>query len=93
MDAWSLPLQILAIRNGKVERFLEDPMLTIAAVLLIVVSVGYVVVTRMIVRRYRRAYIRSRRERARLAAQGIPQSSGPRIDVVRPPRDIWSLPP
>jgi hypothetical protein len=71
-----------AIRNSKVDEFLSDPTLTIAAVLLIVVSIGWVVVTRLIVRRYRKAYMRARQYSAR-----------PRVDVVRPPRDIWSFPP
>jgi hypothetical protein len=84
-----LPLEIAAagLRNRQVDRFLEDPALTIAAVLLVVVSIGYIVVTRLIVRRYRKAYIRSRQQRARAASQP------PRMDVVRPPRDIWSYPP
>jgi hypothetical protein len=72
----------LAIRNSKVDQFLADPTLTVAAVLLIVVSIGWVVVTRLIVRRYRRAYMRARQAQVR-----------PKIDVIQPPRDIWSYPP
>jgi hypothetical protein len=57
----------------------KDPALTVACVLLIVVSVGWVVITRMIVRRLKRAARRGRR----IA----------RIDAVESPRDIWSFPP
>jgi hypothetical protein len=81
---WALALGELAIRNSKVDQFLEDPTLTIAAVLLIVVSIGWVIVTRLIVRRYRRAYLRSRRTAS---------AARTRVDVVQPPRDIWSYPP
>lgn len=56
-----------------------DPALTVACVLLIVVSVGWVVVTRIHVRRLKKAARRG----ARVA----------RIDVVRDPKDIWSYPP
>jgi hypothetical protein len=68
-----------ALRPSEVDRFeelLEDPVLSVACVLLIVVSVGWVVITRLIVRRRRRAALRGRP-----------------VDSVRPPRDIWSLPP
>jgi ATP/ADP translocase len=62
-----------------VTEFLADPMLTVACVLLIVVSIGWIVVTRLIVREYRRAAARQRRR--------------PPVDVTRPARDIWSFPP
>lgn len=56
-----------------------DPALTVACVLLIVVSVGWVVVTRIHVRRLKKA-----------ARRGVRVA---RIDVVREPKDIWSYPP
>ena len=61
--------------------FLVDPSLTIACVLLVVVSVGWIVVWRRILRDMRRA------------ASRRPASRAPKTDVVRPPRDIWSYPP
>lgn len=56
----------------------EEPALTVACVLLIVCSVGWLVVSRLIVRQIKRAA---------LLAQAAP------LDVVRPPKDIWSYPP
>ena len=56
----------------------EEPALTVACVLLIVVSVGWIVVARLIVRQIRKAALRAR--------------AAP-LDVVRPPKDIWSYPP
>lgn len=61
------------------EEFLSDPILTVACVMLIVVSIGWVLISRLIVRNLRRAAIRGRRSR--------------RIDAMRPERDIWSMPP
>lgn len=59
--------------------FMRDPTLTIACVLLVVVSVGWVVVTRIIVRRMKRAAIR-----------GVRSVS---TDAIRPAKDIWTIPP
>ncbi len=56
----------------------EEPALTVACVLLIVASVGWIVMSRLIVRQIRRAALR---------AQAAP------LDVIRPPKDIWSYPP
>lgn len=71
----------LAATARDIGELFADPALTVACVLLIVVSVGYVVVTRLIVRRLKKAARRGRR------------AAGPRIDVVRDPKDIWSYPP
>ena len=71
-----LPLAATARDLGELFR---DPALTVACVLLMVVSIGWVIVTRLIVRDLKKA---ARKGRA-----------VPRIDVVRPPRDIWSYPP
>jgi len=58
---------------------MRDPTLTVACVLLVVVSVGWVVVTRLIVRQMKRAALRGVRS--------------PVADTIRPARDIWSIPP
>ncbi len=59
--------------------FLSDPILTVACVMLIVVSVGWVVISRLIVRNLRRAALKRRRSR--------------RVDAIGSDRDIWSMPP
>jgi hypothetical protein len=69
----------LAQSAKSIDELLSDPALTVACVLLIVVSIGWVVISRMIVRRLKRAAKRGQK----LA----------RIDVVQNPRDIWSYPP
>ena len=63
--------------DGGLEQFGTDPLLTLACVALIVVSVAWIVVSPAIYRNLRRAA-----ERAEL-----------KIDSVRPPRDIWKSPP
>lgn len=72
------PLQ-LAQKIDPLEEFLSDPILTVACVMLIVVSIGWVLISRLIVRNLRKAALRGRRSR--------------RIDAVRSERDIWSIPP
>ncbi len=57
----------------------REPELTVASVLLIVVSIGWLVIARLVVRNLRRAAAQGRRSRT--------------IDAARPPRDIWSMPP
>ena len=69
----------LAATADQIGELFKDPALTVACVLLIVVSVGWVVITRVIVRRLKRAARRGQRVA--------------RIDVVQNPRDIWSYPP
>ena len=64
----------------QIAEFLRDPVLTVACVLLIVVSIGWIIVTRLIVRSYRKALL------------GISKPS-PQVEAIRPPRDIWSIPP
>jgi hypothetical protein len=73
-----MPLALAATARAITELF-ADPVLTIACVFLIVVSTGWIVVTRLIVRDLRKAALKGRRV--------------PRIDVVAPPRDIWAYPP
>lgn len=67
----------LAQNRDSLDEFLSDPILTMACVLLIVVSLGYIVVTRLIVRMYKKA---ARRDRMR-------------AEQIRSERDIWSYPP
>ena len=69
----------LAQRSDPLEEFLSDPILTVACVMLIVVSIGWVLISRLIVRNLRKAALRGRRSR--------------RVDAVRSERDIWSIPP
>lgn len=59
--------------------FMRDPVLTVACVLLVVVSLGWVVVTRLIIHRMKRAAKRGDRS--------------PATDAIRPAKDIWTLPP
>ena len=63
----------------RLEEFLADPSLTIACVMLIVVSIGWVVISRLIVRNLRKAAMQGRRSR--------------RIEAARPGKDIWTMPP
>jgi hypothetical protein len=70
---------VLAATARAITELFADPVLTIACVFLIVVSVGWIVVTRLIVRGLRKAATKGRRV--------------PRIDVIAAPRDIWSYPP
>lgn len=61
------------------EEFAQDPLLTVASVLLIVVSIGWVVVSRLVSRNLRRRAAQTRRPAKKGAA--------------RPARDIWADPP
>lgn len=74
-----MPPLHLAQKIDPLDEFLSDPILTVACVMLIVVSLGWVLISRLIVRNLRKAALRGRRSR--------------RIDAMRPERDIWSLPP
>lgn len=69
----------LALRSDPLDEFLSDPILTVACVMLIVVSIGWVLISRLIVRNLRKAAMRGRRTR--------------RVDAIRSERDIWSMPP
>lgn len=75
--------------SDRLDEFLAEPALTIACVMLIVVSVGWVVISRLIVRNLRRQALRRRplprrvKEPARTAE----------LEAVRPARDIWTMPP
>lgn len=69
----------LAQRGDRLHEFLSDPSLTVACVMLIVVSAGWVIISRLIVRNLKRAARRGIRSR--------------RVDAMRSSRDIWSYPP
>jgi hypothetical protein len=72
------PVILLAKDGPGLREFLSDPSLTVACVLLIVVSVGWVVVTRMILHDLNSAAYRRR---------------GTQPREPKPVRDIWSSPP
>ena len=72
---------ILLAKARHFGEFARDPVLTVACVLLIVVSAGWVVITRLISRNLRRALLRRQQAERRVR--------GP----VRTSRDIWSEPP
>ena len=59
--------------------FFRDPILTVACVLLVVVSLGWIVVTRLILRHFKKA-----------ARRGV---KGRVADAATTPRDIWNVPP
>jgi hypothetical protein len=69
----------LAQRGDRINEFLSDPTLTVACVLLLVVSIGWIVVSRLIVRNLRKAALRGIRNK--------------RVEAMRPSRDIWTMPP
>ncbi len=70
---------LTAAAKRQLLEFFRDPSLTVACVLLVVVSVGWIVVTRLIVHRMKRA-----------ARRGV---KSPATDTIRPAKDIWSIPP
>lgn len=65
------------LAQGSFEELVRDPILTVACVLLIVVSLAWIVVSRLIARNLKRAALRRR----------------PRPGTYRAPRDIWNYPP
>ena len=69
---------LLAAKAGRFAEFTEDPILSVAAFLLIVVSVAWIVVARMISHNLRRAAALKARRTGRRTA---------------PPRRMWNEPP
>ena len=71
----------LAARDGGLEKrldeFGQEPILTLASIALIAISIAWLIVARLISRNLKRA------------AERAPS----KVDQVRPPRDIWSKPP
>lgn len=69
----------LAATADQIGELFKDPALTVACVLLVVVSIGWILVSRMIVRRMKKAAKRG---------QHIAQRQ-----LVQSPKDIWKFPP
>ena len=67
-----------ALQVQPLEEFAQDPLLTVASVLLIVVSVGWIVVSRLVSRNLRKTAARAR---------------APKKGPARPAKDIWADPP
>ena len=67
----------LAAKARDLEELFADPALTVACVMLIAVSIGWIVVSRIIVRMMKKAAIRGQQ----------------RMEALHNPRDIWSYPP
>ena len=63
----------------RAEDVVRDPLLAIACVLLVVVSIGWMIVSRLIIRNWAEAAA-AKRDR-------------PKVGKVRPTRDIWRAPP
>ncbi len=74
-----MDLIYLAQRGDRLNEFMSDPTLTVACVLLVVVSIGWVIISRLIARNLRKAGRRGIRNR--------------QVDSMRPARDIWTMPP
>jgi hypothetical protein len=66
-------------RQPNVEEFFNDPILTVACVLLVVVSIGWILVSRLVARNMRRARLR--------------RLNPPKPGEYQPPRDVWAEPP
>ena len=73
-----MPTTLLA---QPLEEFAQDPLLTVASVLLIVVSIGWIVVSRLVSRNLRKS--------AALAHNEKNKKTG----AVKPAKDIWAGPP
>lgn len=70
----------LAATARDIGELFRDPALTVACVLLMVVSIGWVVITRIIARRLKRAVL-------------LGQIKGRYREAVVAPKDIWKFPP
>jgi cell division protein FtsX len=66
-------------QEGSFSELVEDPVLTLAAVFLMVVSVMYVVVARLVTRNMKKAAIRRMRRRGKKPP--------------RPTKEMWNSPP
>jgi len=71
--------RLAQFHQPNVEEFFNDPILTVACVLLIVVSLGWILVSRLVSRNMRRARLR--------------RLDPPQTGEYQAPRDIWSDPP
>lgn len=70
---------LLAQKVDAVQEFLTDPLLTVACVLLVAVSLAWVVIARLIAGRLRRAWIRA--------------GTKPPPGQFQSPKNIWTDPP
>lgn len=74
-----MKVPIAQFRQPNIEEFFTDPALTVACVMLIVVSLGWILVSRLVARNMRRARLR--------------RLDPPKRGEYAPPRDVWSEPP
>jgi cell division protein FtsX len=65
------------LQTQPLEELAKDPLLTVASVLLMVVAIGWIVVSRLVSRNLRKTAARSERKKG----------------AVRPAKDIWTEPP
>ncbi len=70
---------LLAQDLDPLEEFTKDPILTVACVMLIVVSLGWIVISRLIVHNVKKAQKKAKN----------PTKKG----EVKPARDVWKAPP
>ena len=68
---------LAAVRGRRFDEFFEDPVLSAACLLLILVSVAWILIVRRVGRRLDQAA----------------RAADVKVDRIRPPRDIWSAPP
>ena len=71
---------VTTLQAQPLEEFAQDPLLTVASVLLIVVSLGWIIVSRLVSRNLRKTAAMARERKKR---------KGP----VKPAKDIWAGPP
>lgn len=71
---------VTVLQAQPLEEFAQDPLLTVASVLLIVVSLGWIIVSRLVSRNLRKTAAMARDQRKKKGA-------------VRPAKDIWAGPP
>ena len=69
---------VTMLQAQPLEEFAQDPLLTVASVLLIVVSLGWIIVSRLVSRNLRKTAALAKRERK---------------GAVKPAKDIWAGPP
>lgn len=67
-----------ALQVQPLEEFAQDPLLTVASVLLIVVSIGWIIVSRLVSRNLRKSVALQRTRKK---------------GTVKPAKDIWAGPP
>ena len=68
---------LAAVRGRRFDEFFEDPVLSAACLLLILVSIAWILIVRRVGRRLDQAA----------------RAADVKVDRIRPPRDIWAAPP